>query len=348
MNQPLEQRQPALPRAASRARVIGTDLAMEAVERMMSRLCAGERLDRAGIMANEHLSTGGRRVRARLALDAAEALSVPVGAAVPWAAAVELLHNATLVHDDIQDGDRVRRGQPTVWVRHGSNQAINAGDLMLMLPWLAIAEAAVDEAIRFRLGAALAERAQRTVRGQVDEMDLLGGRRLDSATYMRVIAGKTGHLLAVPVEGAALLAGRSPADARALARPFEDIGLLFQLVDDVVDLWGDKGREAPGADLREGKVSALVVTHLELHPEDREELLALLHRPREQTSEADVRAWIRRFREGGAQAAVLAQIDRLSRRVQEAPELAEEPALQSLARRALALVLSPISNLRSA
>lgn len=320
---------------------------LRAVERLMARLCSGERLDRAGIMANEHLVTGGRRVRARLALTAARALGVPSGAAIPWAAAVELLHNATLIHDDIQDGDQVRRGRPTTWVRHGVNQAINAGDLMLMLPWLAVAEAQVAEAVRYRLCLALADRAQRTVRGQVDELDLLGGRRLDERTYTRVIHAKTAHLLALPVEGAALLADLDPEQARTLAAPFEDLGVIYQLIDDCVDLWGDKGREAPGADLREGKVSALVVAHLELHPEDRDWLLQLLNAERDATPDREISEAIRRFREGGALARTLERVDALAARVSDAPELTETPELQALARGCLAMVLAPLSSLNA-
>ncbi len=341
------QANPAAQRPLPRKTDEGFDPDMIALEQLMARLCAGGRLDRAGVMANEHLATGGRRMRARLALTACTALGAPAEAAIPWAAAVELLHNATLIHDDIQDGDTHRRGEPTVWVRHGSAQAINAGDLLLMLPWLAIAEAPVDEALRFRLCRVTAERAQRTVRGQVDELDLFGGRRVDMASYARVIAAKTGHLLALPVEGAALLAGRSPTEAAQLARPFEALGLLYQLVDDVIDLYGDKGREAPGSDLREGKLSALVVHHLRLHPEDRAWLTSVLLAPREETDERDVQHAITRFREGGAVEATLAQIDELAARVHEAPELAAEPGLRALARMSLALVLAPLDPIRS-
>ena len=84
---------------------------------------------------------------------------------VPWAAAVELLHNATLIHDDIQDGDQVRRGQPTTWVRHGQAQAINAGDLLLMLP-LALSQLQTSDSVRWQLSWRLADQAASIVRGQ--------------------------------------------------------------------------------------------------------------------------------------------------------------------------------------
>ena len=116
---------------------------LRAVEAKMLLLSAGESSDPAGEIAREHLLTGGRRVRARLALAAGEALGLRRENVVAWAAACELLHNATLIHDDIQDGDRTRRDVPTAWARHGVGQALNAGDLLLMLPFLAINDVVV-------------------------------------------------------------------------------------------------------------------------------------------------------------------------------------------------------------
>ena len=284
------------PSAAS----LDADDGLHLVEALMARLAGGGRFERTGVMVQEHLSTGGKRMRARLSLAAAAALGASREAAAPWAAAVELLHNATLVHDDIQDGDLIRRGQPTVWVRHGVPQAINAGDLLLMLPFLALADLDAPGSVRWELSRALADHAARTVRGQSEELDLLPGGHLDRAAYSRSVRGKTGALFALPVEGAALVAGLSAAEAAALGEAFVELGVLFQLQDDVLDLYGDKGRGAPGADLKEGKVSALVVAHLERVPEDRAWLLNLLRAPRDLTPQREVEEAIRRFRASGA------------------------------------------------
>src|SRR5215211_7540453 len=94
-------------------------LCLAEVETLMDRLADEAGGEPAGAMVRRHLATGGKRIRARLALAAMEALDEPREAGVAWAAACELLHNATLVHDDLQDGDRVRRGRPTVWALHG-------------------------------------------------------------------------------------------------------------------------------------------------------------------------------------------------------------------------------------
>lgn len=321
---------------------IRADLA--AVEATMRRLAAGQRLDRAGVMVQEHLATGGKRLRARLALAAATALGVGPGARA-WAEAVELLHNATLVHDDIQDGDRVRRGQPTTWVRHGVAQAINAGDLMLMLPFVAISRGDVPVPVQAVLSACLAEQAAATVRGQTDELHLLPGGHTDQEAYDRAVRGKTGGLFGLPVEGAALLAGLDRNDASALARPFGELGLLFQLQDDVLDLYGDKGRERAGADLFEGKVSALVVAHLARAPSDRTALLALLRSPRAETDPVAVGEIIADFRSSGALDDVLDRIQAIAEAVRSDEALLRVPELRTVALEITALVLRPIAHL---
>ena len=91
-----------------------------------------------GEMLQTHIKTGGKRLRAKLTLQLANVFNIDLQNAFHWAMAVELLHNATLIHDDVQDGDEVRRNKPTTWVTYGVPQAINAGDLGLMLPFQCI------------------------------------------------------------------------------------------------------------------------------------------------------------------------------------------------------------------
>ena len=334
------------PRIASRLHsVAGLDEATHQMHALCAATSGGPVEEIVGRIAQEHLGSGGKQVRARLALSAADALGVEARAAIPWAAAVELLHNATLVHDDLQDGDVLRRGMPTTWAKHGAAQAINCGDLLLLLPVMAIDAIDVDDGVRFRLSRSLHQRAVATVRGQ--GADLALRQTLEASTnpvdaYQRCIEGKTGELFALPVEGASLLAGMSAEEARAVAEPFFALGLLFQLQDDVLDLFGDKGREARGSDIKEGKISALVVEHLRLHPTERSWLLAILDASREHTSNEDVQDVIRRFESGGALDAVLRRIALLATRAHNSPALRKHPALRALVLDVIGLVLSPI------
>ena len=193
-----------------------SDNSIEDVEHLMHFLARGERVEYTGEMVQEHLKTGGKRLRARLALAAVTGLGGDYESAVAWAASVELLHNATLIHDDIQDGDQIRRGRPTTWVVHGQAQAINAGDLMLMLPFLALSNMNVPDTARWRLSWCLADQAAKTVRGQVEELALLDNQEITQEAYFRSIQGKTGGFFALPIEGAALIAGCSEKESRAL------------------------------------------------------------------------------------------------------------------------------------
>lgn len=314
-----------------RSAELANEASLLEVELKMKHLAVGTQLERAGAMVQEHISSGGKRVRARLALAAADGLGVGSDSATDWAAAIELLHNATLIHDDIQDGDQMRRGHPTLWVRHGTAQAINAGDLMLMLPTMALQPMNVDDSIKWRLSHALSKRSTATVRGQCQEMSLLESDCLDWGNYLRAARGKTGQLLALPIEGAALLAGWSPEAAQTMADEFLPLGVLFQLQDDTRDLFAEKGRGECGSDLREGKVSALVVAHLALHPNDKEWLHALLTNPRDETVNEDITEAIERFRTQGALDAVLHRIEGLSKEIRTSTTLAQSPALAAIA-----------------
>lgn len=173
-----------------------------------------------------HLSTGGNRVRARLGLSAAQALALPDTVAEMCACAPELLHNASLVHDDLQDEDASRRGHAAVWQRFGPAAAISVGDVMI--------SAAFASAARHphpaRAIALLHDAVVRTARGQA--RDLMKP-RLDLASYRELVAEKTGSLFALPVR-LALAAADAGGDAAA-AEIGEMLGFAYQVMDDIRD-----------------------------------------------------------------------------------------------------------------
>lgn len=318
------------------------DVLLEQVKALMLRLAAGQRFERLGAIVQEHLFTGGKRLRARLALDGVRALGGDPSQAVAWAAACELLHNATLVHDDLQDSDPIRRGHFTVWMRHGRPQAINAGDLLLMLPYVAVEHVPVEDATKWHLARAVAMRAEETVRGQSMEMALLSSGQWDWEAYAEAARGKTSALMTLPIHGAALVCGRTPERAQALSDAFRDVGLLFQIQDDVVDLFGDKGRGERGGDLREGRVSALVAAHLEVSRQDTAWLVALLGKPRDETTDADIEAVAARLQARGTLSVVIERIEDLQDRTRQL--LSDEPELRAVAERLMELSLRPIEH----
>ena len=320
---------------------------LDAVRDLMRRLVGDDPTDICAEMANAHLVGGGKYLRASLALGAAAALGVEPRHAVPWAAACELMHNASLIHDDLQDGDEVRRDRPAVWRTYGKEQAVNAGDMMLMLSVRAVFHTDVAQfgpSVVADLAACIARRGDETARGQAREMQLRARHDFDRERYLEAARGKTAGLFGLPVEGAAILAGFSAEEAVALAKPFEALGLLYQLQDDVIDLYRDKGRGAPGADLREGKVSALVVWHAARHPQDQPWLHALLTRGRAGITPEDVVDASERFATGGALMGVLAAIDELAAAVDDAV-LARAPGLVAAAASLRDVFLAPLAGL---
>lgn len=312
----------------------------------MEALCRGETSCALGEIARQHLATGGKQMRARLVLAACVALGGARARAVPWAAALELVHNASLIHDDLQDGDEQRRGQPTVWARHGAAQAINAGDLLLSAPYRAVVKTAVDDATRWRLCESMAYAVERMCRGQSSELEmaerLARTARLEAA-YLQCARDKTGALFGACIEGAALIAGIPQDDARALGISFLSLGILFQVQDDILDLFGEKGRDKRGNDLREGKVSALVVEHLARHPGDRAWLHDLLQTPRQETSDEAVAEAIARFAEGGALEGCLFRMATLAEQLITDSHRLASPAFAALSASLVRQVLNPIA-----
>jgi geranylgeranyl pyrophosphate synthase len=315
---------------------------LEAVEATMRRLSEERGGELLGTIAVRHLASGGKRIRARLALAACEATGGTAARAVGWGAACELFHNATLIHDDLQDGDDTRRGHPTVWREHGMPQAINAGDLLLLLPILAVGEVDAPAAVRELLCMAMARHGCAVIRGQAFELAMAQRGAVSWNEYEQTVVGKTSGLFELPVEGGALLAGISPEGAAEISAAFRPLGVLFQMQDDLLDLYGDKGRAAPGSDIREGKISALVVEHLALHPADTEWLLRVLGMSREETPDEEVIRVIHRFRDNGALAAVARRIEATAAEVRSAPALARHPPLAALAERLIEKVLAPV------
>jgi len=260
--------------------------------------------------------------------------------AIDWAAAVELLHNASLIHDDIQDGDRTRRGEPALWARYGAAQAINTGDLLLMLPFRALNRYPAEA--QAALVQILAEYAESTARGQIRELALTASPDKGWGDYFDAVSGKTGTLFALPVRGAAELAGLMPEEAQEIASALSSIGVLYQLQDDLLDLFDEKGRRPRGSDIYEGRLSAVVLTHLDLHPEDGPALFEVLGKPREETTPREVSGLIDRFIEDGAASQLLGRIELLASELLSSDALNRTSGIHAVASELVARVLGPL------
>ncbi len=297
------------------------------------------------------LDSGGKRLRPLIAILGAEALGGNPTLAVNAAAGIELLHNATLIHDDFQDGDTVRRGAPTVWKAFGWEQSINAGDGLYFVGMELIARSALPGDRVARLCERAANRLAQVVRGQVDEFRLkerfvsgkgeAGSHRpITESEYLHVIRGKTAGLFSLPLETAALVAGVSDAERGLLAMAGETLGLLFQIQDDLLDLIGQKGRDKVGTDIAEGKPSLPVVRALETaRPEVAARLLEIVRKPRVETTDAEIGEAIEILEQCGAIAYGFERVASLAAEVRSA-KTAASPLLGDL----ITAILAPIAH----
>jgi geranylgeranyl pyrophosphate synthase len=234
------------------------------VERLMLELVVQGAGD-AGTAAAHHLSAGGARVRARLALHAGRALQRPESECIAIAAACELLHNASLVHDDLQDRDQRRRGQAAVWHRYGDAVAICVGDLMLSAAYAALGGAGAAAA---GLSIRMHRRVAEVIGGQCSDLALQGGISTSLEDYERIASGKSAPLLVLPLEMALMLAGREDAVGAAAAA-----GSLFAIGYQVADDLQDADQDAAS---RELNIVSVLSASGEAAPHDRARDLAIL------------------------------------------------------------------------
>ncbi len=207
---------------------------------------------------------GGKRIRPLLTLLVSEAVCGSVEPARPAASAVELIHNFSLLHDDIQDGSPTRRNRSTVWTIWGKPQAINAGDALFALAHLAIprlASADLDGGIVARMLTILDATCLELTRGQHLDISFETRKSVSADEYLDMITGKTAALISACAQLGALAAGAS-ADAQTHYRAFgHNLGMAFQVRDDILDIWGDAaltGKE-PAVDIRQRKKSLPVL-----------------------------------------------------------------------------------------
>jgi geranylgeranyl diphosphate synthase type I len=253
----------------------------------------------ADIDLNPHQAQTGKRVRPVLCLLTCEACGGDWEQALPAAAAIELMHNFTLIHDDIEDQDHTRRGRPTLWSVWGSALAINAGDALFSLTQLALLrlfERGVPVTTVVQCSRLLNQTCTTITCGQ--HLDIGFESRspvqdpVSTAEYLAMIEGKTASLIACACQMGGLIAGAEPSAGSECGTCGEHLrvfghhlGMTFQMSDDVLGIWGDpdKTGKPVGSDIARRKKSLPILHGAERSPELRT-LLA-----REDFSEADVR-----------------------------------------------------------
>ncbi|NYT04922.1 MAG: polyprenyl synthetase family protein [Methanomicrobiales archaeon] len=213
--------------------------------------------------ASAHLLlAGGKRLRPAVVLLAADA--VRKGSAMdilPAALALEVTHTFTLIHDDIMDGDSVRRGVPTVHTQWNEATAILAGDVLYAQAFELIAKSMAPEGARVRAMMLLARTCVDICRGQHLDITFAERNNVSAMEYLDMVAKKTGALYAAAAAIGGILAGGTAGQVKALHDWGMNSGMAFQIQDDIIDLCADaeKSGKDRASDLREGKQTLIAI-----------------------------------------------------------------------------------------
>jgi octaprenyl-diphosphate synthase len=225
-------------------------------------------------LARYLIEAGGKRLRPMLTVAAAMLFGGQTGAQTNYAAAVEFMHNATLLHDDVVDESDLRRGRPAARMIWGNQASVLVGDYLLGQAFQMMVEAGELDAL-----GVLSRAATIIAEGEVFQLAKAGDLNATPEDYAQVIRAKTATLFQAAAEVGAMAGGADAAGREALRDYGMELGLAFQLVDDVLDYRGDSGAmgKNTGDDLREGKMTLPVILALaDANPAEREIIASAL------------------------------------------------------------------------
>ncbi|MEM2795771.1 MAG: polyprenyl synthetase family protein [Candidatus Hadarchaeales archaeon] len=252
------------------------ELVEREIERWVPRSIKPEPL---GNSMRHLFSAGGKRLRPCLLLLSCEAVGGKVEDALEAAAAVEILHTFTLIHDDVMDRDELRRGVKTVHVLWGIPMAIIAGDAL----FAKVFEALSENVRRLRLSAEKAVEIFRTIsvasfeicRGQAMDVLMVQKDRVSEEEYLKMVSGKTGALLDASMKIGAIIGGGKEKEISALSTFGRKIGIAFQIRDDVLGIIGEESKfgKPIGSDIREGKRTLPIIYALRHLPLEKKKMV---------------------------------------------------------------------------
>ena len=233
--------------------------------------------------ASRHLVVaGGKRLRPFLTVKACEIVGGDPRNAIPYAAALEIIHNFTLVHDDVMDNDSTRRGAPTVHTKWGVPIAIAAGDLLFAKAFEAMTNYAPDGMSAKRVKACVEIAAKATIEiseGQVLDVSFPSTANVTEDDYFAMVGGKTSALFKACAEIGAIVGGGKTRQVKALSKFAWDAGIAFQLMDDYLGATADEKTlgKPVGSDIREGKKTLIIIHALrKAKPRQRDRILDVL------------------------------------------------------------------------
>lgn len=213
------------------------------------------------------LGRGGKRLRPSLCFMACDLVGGDIKKAIPTAVCIELFHNFSLVHDDIEDDSKLRRGEPTLHIKYGLPIAVNAGDGLYALCYKALIEnkrlLGLERA--WEIFEEIAEQSIVLLEGQAMDLQFKDSREMDESEVIEVLRRKTAKLFAISAKCGAIAGGASYEVAEELSTAWEYIGIAFQIRDDILNIEGEEAKYGKriGEDIAEGKPSLLLINCLE-------------------------------------------------------------------------------------
>ncbi|RWW91772.1 polyprenyl synthetase family protein [Flavobacterium cerinum] len=248
---------------------------------------------------NYTLFLGGKRIRPVLTLVATEIFDINFKSALPAALAVEVFHNFSLVHDDIMDGDSIRRGKTTVHKKWDLNTAILSGDAMLILTYQYLE--GYEPSLAKALSKVMTKMALEVCEGQRWDIDFESRQNVTVSEYLKMIEYKTAVLIASSMKIGAIIAQASEENCDLIYNFGLNLGLAFQLQDDYLDLFGDTpsfGRQL-GSDIISNKKTYLYLKALEFATETEKEELVKLYAVRLDDNAKKIETITELFRKSG-------------------------------------------------
>ena len=248
----------------------------------------------------QHISnSSGKRMRAAITLLTAQTEKPVTIESISMAVAIELFHLASLIHDDLQDRDLLRRGLPTIWNRFGDHTAINLGDYFIAGSFEALSKIKGNPENKCKAIEHLSYTIQQTLKGQSLEILERSNLNLRMEEYESTAKAKTGGLICWPIKLIMILNGEKNIDEFNF-NPLYEAGLAYQIQDDLSDFLGIKDRGLPGRDLKEGKMNVLIMHFLETATSGERFLLKeFFTKKSESISEDDILNWIKIIKSRG-------------------------------------------------
>ena len=252
----------------------------EIIDRALSALAYNNEADRLIEPVKYSLSVGGKRIRPILTLMSCNLFTDNITEAVQPAAGIEILHNFTLVHDDIMDNASVRRNFPTAFAKWGLNQALLSGDVMMFLAnecFLQLPADKIQTVLKIFNSTAI-----QICQGQQLDMDYEKKDFIVDEDYIHMIKLKTAVLIAASLKIGAFIGGADEKETKLLYDFGENIGLAFQIQDDILDIWSDEKvfGKVHGGDIASNKKTYPFIKALEIANVDQQRKLRQLYSPK--------------------------------------------------------------------